>query len=147
MGIVIGTDSGIARMIKHLNYVLGSDEWTKTTTDRRLLVRNMIFDEKNIIAFCINLSMNKIIRDVNSSMRGRHKRISSDATLRAYRRLLWKTIRENILEFVNMHNHSFDDVAFQCDSDCVKFLKDNGLHRAGAGDAYLAFRSRGVGKQ
>ena len=135
MGLVIGTNKGIRSIIERLGNNKIHMSTIKNKKDQLKIIRQLNFDNKEIIAFCIRIEKDKVIKKIKEMKK--NKNIGHQKIMRVYNHLLMYHLREKITLFLNKHNYSMSEVIFQCDSDCVNFVKDNNLRHTHAGDAHM----------
>ena len=137
MGIVMGTRKKIDSIFRHLesDHIHMSMIKNKRTQDE--LISMLKFDGSDITAFCIRLDRVEIINTIQNMRRARSKNIPGRKITEMYNRLLLRYVRDKLEEFPSRHGHALSEVAFQSDSDCVNFLKDNGLRHSDAGNAHM----------
>ena len=136
MGIVIGTKPNIKSIIKSMGHkkIHMSNIMTK---DHDAIISKLKFDNRQNIAFCIRINRDQIIRNVKKLSKIKHKNISNGKIYRTYDYLLFQELREMILGFLIKHKYGLSDIIFECDSDCIRFVKSSGLKPTNAGDAHM----------
>ena len=127
LAIVICTQTDILDIIKRMGdqTIHMSQIKSKKTHDE--IISKLRFDSKENIAFCIKINRNKIIDKIHEMRRMKHENVSRGKIIKNFHRILLHLLRERILNFFNMYGCTFDDVAFQCDGDCINLAKDTGL--------------------
>ncbi len=123
MGIVIGTPEKINSVAKRLNF----NQISKNNTNRSNITSALKFDGKKITGFCIRIDRDDIIAKFKNKKSKNKKQSKSKKNFQTYNRVLFHEIRKNIEAFAYSHNNIISDIVFECDSDCVDFLKDNGI--------------------
>ena len=71
---------------------------------------------------------NKIIAEFINSNKNK-KEIQSELIC-IFNQQLFRLIRNKINDFLLQHHYELTDVCFECDSDCIGFVKDNSLSHA-----------------
>lgn len=135
MAIVIGTEEKVSSVAKKL----GSPIHMREIASRKKkisLVSMLEFDRKEVIAYCIKVNRDKAALKISKLRKSRKKNIPYSRIIRAHNRLLLRRLRGPIEEFTVMHGCNVAELAFQCDSDCESFLKDNGLNYVDGGAAH-----------
>ena len=137
MGLVICTDDKKNSIVKNLGR---NDIHMREIRDRNIqntIISKLNFNDEESIAFCIVIDKGNIIKKFKQKRKAKQKKISNNKILRTYNRLLMYHLQERISNFLNKCNYVLSDITFECDSDCVGFLKDNGLKYADAGETHM----------
>ena len=131
MGIVMGTRKKIDSVFGYLesDHIHMSMIKNKKTQDE--IVSMLKFDDREITAFCIRLDKVEIINTIQNMRKIKSKNVSGRKIIEMYNRLLLRYTRDRIEEFPSKHGYALSEVVFQSDSDCMNFLKDNGLRHSG----------------
>ena len=108
----------------------------KSSTGRSAIASRLAFDDHEIMAICAKIDSVKIVDQVKKKIRKRRRYFEPEKIWIEYNRFLLSAIRDRIESFAYKHGHAIGDVPFQCDADCKKFIKDNGLQHAEQGGAY-----------
>ncbi len=119
MGIVIGTQEHILKIIKYLE--CDPDHPIKTTQERSKLCSKLKFDQENIIAFCFQINKDQIIAKTVAKTTG--SKTTQNKIFNTYNYALHKLISKDLNDFTLQYKIGLRDVRFECDSDCRDFLK------------------------
>ena len=82
------------------------------------------------------MDRDKIIKNIISAKQFKLKK----ANLRIYtlyQESLFYHMRDRIQKFTEKHRHGYQDIEFQCDSDCEHFAKVNGIPRVKDGPVHM----------
>ncbi len=131
VGIVIGVKENIDAMIRHLDLQKFSGSGGKSSITRKKLVKQLDFNNRENIAFCIKIDRHRITNKIKESMKRKHPYVDTTRVSIAFNQHLLRLIGNKILPFVRKHGGDLSNVVFECDSDCRYFLKDNGLRHDG----------------
>ncbi len=137
MGIVIGTRENIESMIVNLKIEQMSIKHIKSTKTREQLASRLYFDSKESIAFCLKLDKDMIINAIMKKNAKRRLNIARSKILSIYDTLLLNHIRDEIIQFLKMHNYELHRIFFECDSDCRTFAKVTGLKYKNPGRVHV----------
>ena len=137
MGIVFGTEEYIRSTVKSLGSNKIHMVKIKDKDRQDEIISKLIFNNKDNISFCVRIDRDVIIKKIKKLKIVKGKKITKIQIFRTYHYVLLKQLREKIEKFLINHNFAITDIVFQCDGDCRRFLKDNGLQHADEGDAYM----------
>lgn len=133
LGVVLGTNESIQNLSKELgSYPEHMSKIPKN--ERSEIIKKLTFDGNDRIAFCFKLDRKRILSEVKNSRKGR--RISTGKILNVFETLIMKELRKRIENFVLNHKTSLTELRFQCDDDCVKFLRNGSFQKVPIGIAY-----------
>lgn len=137
LGVVVGTDQAINTVKINLGYegIHMSQIGDKRRQDK--IISKLKFDSREIMAFCFKIDKNTTINKIAEMRKIKKLRIPNSKIYRTYHYLLAHHIRQQITEFLVMHNQDMSSTIFQCDGDCKNFLKESGLHHANGGNAHM----------
>lgn len=137
MAIVIGTTESISSIVKdlgnskiHMNQI--SDKKT-----RDLIISKLNFKDRTCLVFCIRIDRDNIVKQVQSMRKTKRRNISKAKITHTYNHILWKQLEDKITNFPSIHHFTLQNVIFQCDDDCRKFIKDNSLTDGDPKDAHM----------
>ena len=126
MGVVIGTQEGIHLIVKQLGHHQSHMRMITDKDKQNEIISKLQFDRDKVIAFCVQLDKDDIVAKTQEAKKTRH-RYSRKRIYRTYDHLLYTHIQEKIKAFAVKHHHDIDEILFQCDQDCLDFVKSNGL--------------------
>jgi len=133
MAIIVGKEASINRLHKSLGYnKIHMNQMSKK--QRNDVISNMRIDGTDITALCIKT--NRDIGKIANRLNRRRKRISIRKIYYTYNHLLLSSIRNNIDKFLMAHDCHLNEIQIECDSDCIRFVKDAGLHNVEPGIAH-----------
>jgi len=133
LGVVLGTHESLQNLSKELGAY--PEHMSKIPKNQRLeLIKKLTFDGNNRIALCIKLDRKRILSEVKNSRKGR--RFSNGKILNIFETIVMKELKKKIEAFVLDHKTSLTELKFQCDNDCIKFLKNGSFQKAPIGVAY-----------
>ena len=136
LGWLVVTDDLVKKIMNEVDNYTKQIRMTDFQKLQRYVLPRINFDDRDILAFCIEIDRDPILTRLSNMSRIKHKHISRKKIIRTYNNILFHKIREPTLNFLAAHGKSFSDVAFECDSDCRDFLKQNGLRYADAGQVH-----------
>ena len=136
MGLIIATDEFINKTMQDIDYYEKKDRRLDKQRLKEYIRINLDFNSKDCRAFCAEIHKDSTIGNIRNMLRIKKRNYSNDKITRNYDNLLFQKVRDPIVDFLAEHEHSLDNVAFQCDTDCRGFLKHNSLKGTDGGYAY-----------
>lgn len=131
LGVVIGTQEAVDLAIKRLGP--GPTHMRKIRNKKRRdeIFSKLYFDGKTVVALCMRLDIDSMMKKIRekSKRQDSKKNIMDEHDHHLYQQYLLK----NITMFLVEHGCDARDVVYQCDSDCVNFVRANHL-ASGIGD-------------
>lgn len=136
LAIVIGMSNDVSSVIKDCG---GRDIHMATIRPRKIqknIISALRINKRNMLVFCIkrDISLLDKLFKVQKSI---HSNIYRRRISKMINYMTFMEIRPRIVNYLAARGCSLTDVIFQCDSDCVMFLKQNSLRTAARGDAYI----------
>ena len=135
MGIVVGTKEGISAVVTSLESSQIHMRTIRNREKRNAMVSKLRFDGNTAVALCIWLDKDVMIGKIRTRKRGH--RYPKKRVLNAYDYILCRYIQKLTTAFCVKHGCVIREATFQCDGDCVDFVRHNGLKRGYPGDAHM----------
>lgn len=135
-GVVAGTTNMINSIMRSTGYDHIHMNRIRNTSIRNHIISTINFDHPECIACCLQIDRTVVFNTVTHKLNRQHKNISTHKIYRAYNYILMRYIRKEIEDFVINHKHSMHDIAFQCDGDFRRIVKDGGFRYDNVGIAY-----------
>lgn len=135
MGIVVGTKEGIRTVVTSLELHQIHMRTIRGKKKRDATVSKLGFNGNTTIALCIWLDKDAMIEKIR--MRKKGHRYPKKRVINTYDYILYRYIYKQIIIFCVKYGCTVREVAFQCDGDCVDFVRHNGLERDYPGDAHM----------
>ncbi len=120
LAIVIGTEAKIdylySRTGPHSIHMSGLAEY-----EQKRIIKELVFDCKEIVSFCVKLDRDQIIKSVVGSGRIKRKKIPHRNILRTFNHIIMQGIRNDIDSFLLAHNETITKFSIECEGDCKPF--------------------------
>ena len=134
LGVFMATQDGIGTIFRQLRRMNIRIDDLKRKRRRRDTADGIDFDGGECVAFCARIDRDPIIR--RTKRMRRLKKTSEGKIRKTYHNVLFHTLKDKMEDFSLAHGAALAEVRFQCDSDCMNFIRDAGLMSDSEGDAH-----------
>lgn len=90
---------------------------------QKRIIDELVFDDNELIAFCIRLDRDRIIQQVIDSRRIRRKNIPHGNILRTFNRIVMQGIRSDLNACLLKHDQEISQFQIECEHDCLPFAR------------------------
>lgn len=137
MAIVVGTGENIQALTKrlgpepvHMSRIRGRDA-------KNAVIDAVTFDGRNRMGLCIRLEKKRTFSRLQDILKRERDFASNKKLSRAYHALVRNYLRDPLERFLRQHDCEADQLDFQCDFDCNRFVDDCGWTRSSPGPAHV----------
>ena len=134
MGVFMATQDGIGSIFRQLRSMNIRSDDLKHKRRRRGIASGIDFDGSECAAFCVRIDRDPIIR--RTKQMRRLKKTSEGKIRKTYHGVLFRMLKDRMEGFSLAYGAALAEVRFQCDSDCMNFIRDVGLVGDSEGDAH-----------
>lgn len=136
MAVVIGMSESVEAALRDC----GGDNIHMSMVRPRNIRRNIIsalrIDKRDMLVFCIRRDA-RLVDDIYRTQRAKRRNVLKGKIHNYVDRKTFMNIRPIIVDYLAARRCSLPDVIFQCDADCIRFLKQNGLRNSYKGRAHV----------
>lgn len=136
LGIVIGTNESIMSLSNDIGPFPERFSRVKPQ-DREKIIKKLIFDSKNRMAFCVRLERQKIIKEIsNSRIVSKYRKIGKKKLYNTFEYVIMQQVNKKIREFITVHGVSMNQLIIQGDKDSTYFANAGNFRHQERGAAY-----------
>ena len=136
MAIVIGTNESIKALARRLGPEQGHMSRITGRSAKYAILDKVDFDEINRMGLCLRLEKSHIFSNLRDQLRQESSSVANRKMYRAYHALIWSLTRDHVEQFLRQHDFEAHRLIFQCDHDCVSFVRDQGWGCASPGSVH-----------
>ncbi len=142
LGVVLCTKEHLDAYIKRLGLNLYNLDQIKA---RRIkIIPKLNFDSDEFLVYCVRIDRGIIADKAKKMNRNKRKRIPTLKIFQLFNYAVWELLEDQIRAFVKKHGCELQDIQFECDSDCRRFVKDLGHNPVSRGYAYVVADMVGI---
>lgn len=104
---------------------------------QKRIISKTYFDNEQTFAICVKIDRKKIINNIKNKRKVKHQNIPTSKIISKYNKLVMHYMEKRIMTFLNNNGYTLSDIIFQCDQDCLKFAKDNGLRHTDTDSTHI----------
>ncbi len=104
---------------------------------KQTIIKNLKFDKKNSIAFCVRIERKAIINKIKSRRLAKYKRMSGGKLFAMFEKILFKYLRHEIEKFTLMYGFGATEIIVECDNDSIVFARTWGVKHIKPSIAHL----------
>ncbi len=137
MAIVVGTEEGITGLARRIGPRPVHMSTIRSRDAKNAIINKVSFDGRNTMGLCIHLEKKRTFARLLERLRQDHRFANNKKLSRTYNALMWNLARDPVDRFLQLHSFEVHRLYFQCDYDCMGFVRDRGWRRAVPGPAHV----------
>ena len=141
LGVFMAAQDGIDAIFKQLRRMNIRSDDLKHKRRRRDIADGIDFDGGECVAFCVRIDRDPIVR--RTKRMRKLKKTSESKIRKTYRNVPFHMLKDKMEGFSITHGAALAEVRFQCDSDCMNFIRGVGLMSDPEGGAHAIADNRG----